>query len=89
MSIITIQCRLVASETTRRHLWQLMSQLNTPLINELLAQIPQQRDFETWRQKGKLPVGTIKTLCHSLKSDPRFTGQPGRFYSSAGAQALL
>ncbi len=40
MSIITIQCRLVASETTRRHLWQLMSELNTPLMNELLAQIP-------------------------------------------------
>jgi hypothetical protein len=34
MSIITIQCRLVASEETRRHLWEMMAQQNTPLIND-------------------------------------------------------
>lgn len=39
MSVITIQCRLVASEDTRRHLWQLMANKNTPLINELLEQV--------------------------------------------------
>ncbi len=41
MSIITIQCRLVASESTRRQLWELMAGKNTPLVNELLALVSQ------------------------------------------------
>jgi hypothetical protein len=83
MSQITIQCRLVASPSTRQQLWTLMTQRNTPLINELLKQIAQHPDFETWRQKGKIPAGTIKQLCEPLKADSRFIGQPGRFYTSA------
>jgi len=83
MSQITIQCRLVASEPTRHQLWTLMAERNTPLINELLAQISQQKDFETWRQQAKLKAGIVKQLCQPLKSDPRFSGQPGRFYTSA------
>lgn len=39
MSQITIQCRLIAQEKTRQQLWQLMTQKNTPLINELLRQL--------------------------------------------------
>ncbi len=83
MSQITVQCRLVASESTRRYLWQLMADLNTPLINELLAQMAQHPDFQTWRKKGKLPAGIVAKLCLPLKTDPRFTNQPARFYTSA------
>jgi hypothetical protein len=83
MSLITIQCRLVAKEPTRQQLWTLMAERNTPLINELLAQISQHPDFETWRQQGKLKAGIVEQLCQPLKSDPRFSGQPGRFYTSA------
>ncbi|MEH2253315.1 type V CRISPR-associated protein Cas12k [Nostoc sp.] len=83
MSQITIQCRLVASESSRQQLWELMAQLNTPLINELLHQVSQHPEFETWRQKGKHPSNVVKELCQPLKIDPRFIGQPGRFYSSA------
>lgn len=83
MSIITIQCRLVASESTRRQLWELMAGKNTPLINELLAQVANHPDFQIWRQKGKLNSGTVKQLCQPLKTDPRFIGQPARFYTSA------
>jgi hypothetical protein len=83
MSQITIQCRLVASESTRQQLWKLMAEKNTPLINELLLQMAQHNEFETWRQKGKHPTGIVKELCQPLKSDPRFIGQPGRFYTSA------
>jgi hypothetical protein len=83
MSHITIQCRLVASLPTRRQLWELMAGKNTPLINELLALVANYPDFETWRQKGKLPSGTVKQLCQPLKTDPRFISQPGRFYISA------
>jgi IS605 OrfB family transposase len=83
MSLITIQCRLVAKEETLRYLWELMAQKNTPLINELLAQLGEHPDFETWMKKGKLPAGLIKALCNSLKTDPRFIVQPGRFYTSA------
>lgn len=60
-----------------------MAELNTPLINELLLQVNQHSEFETWRQKGKLPAGTVKQMCQLLRSDPRFTGQPARFYMSA------
>jgi hypothetical protein len=74
MSQITIQCRLVASPSTRQQLWTLMTQRNTPLINELLKQIAQHPDFETWRQKGKIPAGTIKQLCEPLRTDSRFIG---------------
>ena len=83
MNVITIQCRLVAPEETLRHLWELMEKKNTPLINELLEQLGKHPDFETWLQKGKLPTEVVKTLCNSLKTNPGFAGQPGRFYYSA------
>lgn len=60
-----------------------MAEKNTPLINELLIQVAQHSEFETWRQKGKHPTGIVKELCEPLKTDPRFMGQPGRFYTSA------
>ncbi|ALB42559.1 hypothetical protein AA650_20750 [Anabaena sp. WA102] len=85
MSQITIQCRLVASESTRQQLWQLTAEKNTPLINELLSQIGKHPEFETWRQQGKHPTGIVKELCEPLKTDPRFIGQPARFYTSATA----
>ncbi|MEH1928332.1 type V CRISPR-associated protein Cas12k [Nostoc sp.] len=83
MSQITIQCRLVASESSRHQLWKLMAELNTPLINELLHRVNQHPEFETWRQKGKHPTRVVKELCEPLKTDPRFIGQPARFYTSA------
>ena len=43
-------------ELARHQLWTLMVDKNTPLINELLEQIGQHPEFETWRQKGKLPT---------------------------------
>jgi len=46
MSQITVQCRLIASESTRQQLWTLMAELNTPLINELLQQLSKHPDFE-------------------------------------------
>ncbi len=55
MNQITIQCRLVASKLSRQELWKLMAEKNTPLINELLQQVAQRPEFETWRQKGTLP----------------------------------
>jgi transposase len=83
MSQITIQCRLIASESTRQKLWKLMAELNTPLINELLEQLSKHSDFEKWRKKGKLPSTFVNQLCQPLKTDPRFIGQPSRFYLSA------
>ncbi len=83
MSIITIQCRLTSPEATRYQLWQLMADKNTPLVNELLKQLAEHLDLETWKQKGKLPSGTVKNLCQPLRKDAKFIGQPGRFYSSA------
>ena len=85
MSQITIRCRLIASIETRKKLWKLMAEINTPLINELLKLVHQHPGFETWRHKGKVPTATVKQLCEPLKSDSRFVGQPARFYTSAVA----
>ena len=83
MSIITIQCRLGADVATRQHLWQLMAELNTPLINEVLQRIQEHPDFETWQEKGKLKAGVINALVDELKQQPDYQGQPARFYQSA------
>ncbi|MEH1928038.1 type V CRISPR-associated protein Cas12k [Nostoc sp.] len=83
MSVITIQCRLVAEEDTLRQLWELMAEKNTPLINELLLQVGKHPGFETWLEEGKIPTELLKTLVNSLKTQERFAGQSGRFYTSA------
>ena len=83
MSNITIQCRLIAPEATRHQLWQMMVEKNTPLINELLRQLAEHPDLETWKRRGNIPPGTVKNLCLPLRTNPQFIGQPGRFYSSA------
>jgi small-conductance mechanosensitive channel len=83
MSLKTVQCRLIAKPETRRYLWELMVERNTTLINELLQQIAQHPDFETFRQKGKISSKIVSELCKPLKNDLRFTGQPVRFYVSA------
>ena len=82
MSQITIQCRLITSENTRRYLWQLMAEKNTPLINEILWQINNHPDFDRWQSENKLPASLVSDLCKSLKEDPLYTGQPSRFYLS-------
>jgi hypothetical protein len=83
MSRITIQCNLVASEETRHTLWHLMAEKHTPLTNELLKHIVQDARFQDWCHTGKIPLVAVRETCQQLKQDPQFTGQPGRFYSSA------
>jgi hypothetical protein len=83
MSVITIQCRLVAEENSLQQLWELMAEKNTPLINELFTQVGKHSEFETWLEKGKIPPEILKTLKDSLKNKEPFAGQPARFYTSA------
>jgi len=83
MSQITIQCCLVSTSDTRQHLWELMANKNTPLINEMLLQVSQHPDFENWRRQGKLSTAEVKKICDALKTELRFAGQPSRFYISA------
>ena len=83
MSVITIQCRLLPDESSLRHLWKLMAEKNTPLVNELLSRLGTHPDFETWLKDKKLPQNTIKELCNFLKVQEAFVGQPCRFYASA------
>ena len=86
MSIKTIECRIAAKPESLKYLWELMTFKNTPLINELLAQVPNHPDFEEWFEKGTLPQKPIKELCAPLRKKEPFANQPGRFYSSAIAQ---
>lgn len=83
MGFITIQCRLVAIEEVRQPLWYLMTDKNTPLINELLKCVSQHSDFETWQRVGTVPDKPVRELCEPFKTQPQFAGQPGRFYTSA------
>jgi IS605 OrfB family transposase len=83
MSFVTIQCRLVVSESIRCQLWNLMANKNTPLVSELLKCVSQHDEFEAWQRSGKVPVKTVRELGEPFKMDSRFEGQPGRFYTSA------
>ncbi len=83
MSLINIQCRLIAHEATLSLLWKLMAEKNTPLINELLEQVAEHPNFKAWLEKGEVPKNTVETMCNSLKKQERFDNQPGRFYTSA------
>jgi len=60
-----------------------MANKNTPLVNELLKWVSQHNDFEAWQRSGTVPVKTVRELCNPFKTDSRFEGQPGRFYTSA------
>ena len=83
MSQITIQCRLVTSQSTRKLLWQLMAEKNTPLINEILWEINNHPDFEQWQRNAKLPSILVRDLCKYFQEDSLYSGQPSRFYLSA------
>jgi hypothetical protein len=88
MSQITIQCQLFADEAARKYLWQLMTERNTPLVNELLSLVALHPDFVTWRKRGKLPTAEVPKLAKTLKTDPRFSNQPAKFHISAEKTAL-
>jgi hypothetical protein len=88
MSQITIQCRLFADETARRYLWELMSDRNTPLVNELLRLVAIHSDFPTWRSSGKIPTKEFTKLAKTLDKDSRFNNQPAKFRISAEKTAL-
>ena len=88
MSQKTIQCQLFADEPARQYLWQLMSDRNTPLVNELLRLVALHPDFLTWRSKGKLPTAEVTKITKTLKTDSRFSNQPAKFYISAEKTAL-
>ena len=83
MSLITLQCRLVANEDTRRLLWLLMVKKYTPLINELLQKIAKHKSFDNWCQTGTISLVIVKEFCKDLRQKARFAGQSGRFYTSA------
>src|SRR5688500_13886282 len=83
MSIITVQCQLKATEDSLRHLWRLMVEKNTLLINELLQQINTHPDLDNWLQEGNITAQVIQGLCKNLRAESRFQDMPGRFANSA------
>jgi len=83
MTIITIQCRLVAEEETLRHLWEMMVEKNTLLVNELLQQLRTHPNMEDWLLEGEIPAKVIKGLYESLRAESRFQDMPGRFANAA------
>ncbi len=82
MSVITIHCRLIASESHRHQIWNLMALKNTPMINEVLKRLSEDERLEEWSETGRLPKGLVKNICQQLKEQPPFDKQPSRFYSS-------
>lgn len=88
MSQITIQCQLFSDEAAREYLWRLMTERNTPLVNELLRLIALHPDFLKWRSSGKLPTTEVTKLAKTLKTDERFNNQPAKFHISAEKTAI-
>ncbi|MGY6530580.1 MAG: hypothetical protein ACXITR_11705 [Cyanobacterium sp.] len=82
MTVITIHCRLIAPESHRRQVWDLMALKNTPMINEILKQLYENEEIENWHKKGNLPKGLVRNICQELKSQLPFNNQPARFYQS-------
>jgi len=82
MDALTIQCRLVASADTRRHLWHLMADANTPLITGVIARVNEHADFEMWQRRGHLPPGLIYSWVKDSGSSPPYAGQPAYWYLS-------
>jgi hypothetical protein len=83
MSLITIHCQLFAEEAARKYLWQLMTEQNTPLVNELLRLVAFHPDFLTWRKKGNLPTVEVIKFSKMLRDDSSFSNQPSSFRISA------
>ena len=68
MSVITIQCRLVAPEQDVRELWKLMADKNTPFANEMLERLAKHDDFNIWLKNSRIPANVIKELSAELKN---------------------
>jgi hypothetical protein len=83
MSVITVECQLKAPLDSLRHLWSLMVEKNTLLVNELLKQINTHPDLDKWLKEGNITADVIKGLCKSLRAESRFQDMPGRFANSA------
>ena len=83
MSVITVECQLKAPLDSLRHLWSLMVEKNTVLINELLNQINTHPDFDKWLKEGNITASVIEGLCKNLRAESRFQDMPGRFANSA------
>jgi transposase len=83
MSVITVECQLKAPLHSLRHLWSLMVEKNTLLVNELLKQINTHPDFDKWLKEGNITADVIIGLCKSLRAESRFQDMPGRFANAA------
>ncbi len=83
MALETVQCRLQAPEETLKYLWKLMSERNTPLVNQTLETIRTNSEINKWISQGYIPNETIGKIIKNLKQQPEYKGMPGRFYDSA------
>ncbi|MEM7593085.1 MAG: type V CRISPR-associated protein Cas12k [Cyanobacteria bacterium P01_A01_bin.83] len=78
-----VQCRLKTTEETLRYLWNLMTEQNTLLVNEILERIRTHKELDAWLAQGYIPVAAINKIAKQLKQHPKYKGMPGRFSTSA------
>jgi IS605 OrfB family transposase len=83
MTVITIQCRLQATEETLRYLWNLTIEQNTLLVSEILERIRTHQELDAWIAQGYIPVTAIDKIIKQLKELPKYSEMPGRFGTSA------
>jgi hypothetical protein len=86
MSVISIQCRLVASEPERKQLWLLMSGAHTPFVNTLLERVAQHPTFPDWKAGWQIPTKELDEIVKQIRQEETFAGLPGRWISSAKSQ---
>jgi hypothetical protein len=54
-----------------------------PLVGALMQIIQTHENFSAWQRQGEIPLQAARELCKPLREEEPFSGQPGRFYSSA------
>ncbi|PSB22940.1 hypothetical protein C7B76_02030 [filamentous cyanobacterium CCP2] len=80
----TVLCKLGADEKVRQDFWQ-WSIKHTLLVNELLIQVSQHKDFEQWKNSGTITKKAVVELGKPFKDPEReqFIELPYRFHTSA------
>ncbi len=86
MSIVTIQCRLLASERVRQSLWALTAEVYTPFVNKLLTTLVTHEDTKQWQAAGRIPRTALKSVVAQVKQQPQFSHLGSYWVASAQAE---
>ncbi|MBD2465727.1 hypothetical protein H6G89_32585 [Oscillatoria sp. FACHB-1407] len=84
----TTKFLICADLETREYLWNLFLKYSL-FVNQLIREVIDDQDFETWRSKGVVSRENLKKLCDNIREkDKSFAELPARIYTSAISTVL-